>query len=482
MMECKFARCPFLFAAMLVAAATSARASVEISSKPTHNMSCVGGVCTPTAKNATLNVDDLAGMLSTGDVTVTTKKKGPSIALSASLTWTSAHRLTLDARRDVSIDAPIVVGGPGGVTIMTDNNGFGGDWALGHRASITFQDLGGSLVINGKTYALVGDLASLAAAIAQNPSGQYALADNYDASADGTYTSWPVETTFTGAFSGLGHAIDKLKISGQGLPGIALFFETEEGTTMIRDLGVTNADFTAVGTGDAQGTGIIVGEGLGGKILQCWTTGNLTLKKDKQSYVGGLVGYNGDTIMLSWSSVRIKASHSTVGGLAGTNESFFGFVDQSYFHGSVTGAKAGGLVGDDEGSTSHGYAMGSVTGTSAASGVSAIYGNQNVNHSLEQTYSTALTTVGSGGVLGGVIGSDLDSGDSGIVENYWDLDTTGVSDPSQGAGNKPNDPGLTGLSDAQLKSALPSGFDPNVWGQSVSINNGYPYLLANPPQ
>jgi len=44
-----------------------------------------------------------------------------------------------------------------------------------------------------------------------------------------------------------------------------------------------------------------------------------------------------------------------------------------------------------------------------------------------------------------------------------------------------DDPGITGLTDAQLKSGLPTGFDPSVWAQSPSINNGYPYLIANPP-
>ena len=40
----------------------------------------------------------------------------------------------------------------------------------------------------------------------------------------------------------------------------------------------------------------------------------------------------------------------------------------------------------------------------------------------------------------------------------------------------------TGLTDAALKSALPAGFDPAIWGQSATINNGYPYLLDNPPE
>ena len=53
--------------------------------------------------------------------------------------------------------------------------------------------------------------------------------------------------------------------------------------------------------------------------------------------------------------------------------------------------------------------------------------------------------------------------------------------PSQGAGNIKNDSGITGLTDAQLKSRLPAGFDPAIWGQRKKVNNGYPYLLANPP-
>jgi len=60
-----------------------------------------------------------------------------------------------------------------------------------------------------------------------------------------------------------------------------------------------------------------------------------------------------------------------------------------------------------------------------------------------------------------------------LGDTYWNLDN-GVSDPSQGAGNIPNDPAVTGLTDAQLKSRLPAGFGPKIWGQSPAINNGYP--------
>ncbi|HEX3943617.1 MAG TPA: hypothetical protein VHW69_05970 [Rhizomicrobium sp.] len=54
----------------LALASTSALADINISNKPTQNMSCSAGVCTATAKKATLNVTDLTNMLASGDVTV----------------------------------------------------------------------------------------------------------------------------------------------------------------------------------------------------------------------------------------------------------------------------------------------------------------------------------------------------------------------------------------------------------------------------
>jgi len=78
-------------------------------------------------------------------------------------------------------------------------------------------------------------------------------------------------------------------------------------------------------------------------------------------------------------------------------------------------------------------------------------------------------------VTGGLVGFADNGGH--FTHGYWDLDTSGTSQGC-GAGNCA---GIAGLTDSQLKSALPDGFDPAIWGQSASINNGYPYLLANPP-
>jgi hypothetical protein len=104
----------------VLATVTSAEASVQISSHPTHDMNCSGGVCTPTAKNADLNATDLANMLASGDVKVVTGAGAVTITVSQPFSWTSTHRLTLDAHDTVSFRAPIEVAGQVAVTIITN--------------------------------------------------------------------------------------------------------------------------------------------------------------------------------------------------------------------------------------------------------------------------------------------------------------------------------------------------------------------------
>jgi hypothetical protein len=79
---------------------TAAQAEVTISSAATSNMSCLGGVCSPTAKNAILNVTDLENLLATGNVEVTTTGSGVQagdIDIDAALAWSSTTTLALDA-------------------------------------------------------------------------------------------------------------------------------------------------------------------------------------------------------------------------------------------------------------------------------------------------------------------------------------------------------------------------------------------------
>ena len=57
-------------------------------------------------------------------------------------------------------------------------------------------------------------VATLNAAMTAQPYGHFALSNNYDASADGTYSHSPITANFGGTFEGLGNGIGHLAAFG----------------------------------------------------------------------------------------------------------------------------------------------------------------------------------------------------------------------------------------------------------------------------
>ena len=208
----------------------------------------------------------------------------------------------------------------------------------------------------------------------------------------------------------------------------------------------------------------------------------------------GLVGDNYGTVRFSSAtgpasiSDQLKGENPYGAGLVCGN---FGTINQSFATGAVQGGfgregeihtfyaptcglgsyNQGGLIEDS-------YAFGAVNadGQPGLEYTGGLAGRA-TGGTIATSYSTGL--IASPDTFGGLIG--WGESNNAQSDTYWDLDTSGVSDPSKGQGNVANEPGIKGLTDAKLKSGLPAGFDPAIWGQSASINNGYPYLLANPP-
>ncbi len=521
---------------LLAAVALPAEANVFISSQPTSNMSCSAGTCTPTANPANLNATDLAGMLASGDVTVTTDN-GPYIYVKSSFGWASVHRLTLEARNAITIEAPVVVSGPGGLAIdIVDQYGA---LSFGPNGRAIFRDLSSSFVMDGYPFLLVGDMDGLVSTMASHPAGHIALAR--DARSTASYGASPIPTTFSGTFEGLGNRIFYLRIDDTAANQHDGLFATIGVHGAVRDLGLVKAKVQGT---SGSSIGALAGEN-NGRIEGSYATG-MVLHTGSGGSLGGLVGSNmrQGTVADSWSEASVRGqSNVLAGGLAGTNS---GQLFDTRAGGSVTGgnnasagglvgtnsatsivrsqasgavtagsaALAGGLVGQGRGGISESFATGAVRvgNLGKAGGLQGVYAaDVKFPTSLWQSYATGsvtgqnaelgsllgeccLTTksvltgaYGTGAVsgaahatIGGVVGNDDEQ--ATWTSAYWDTDTTGVSNPGQGAGNIANDPGLIGLSDEQLKSALPAGFSSSEWGQSASINNGYPYLLDNPPQ
>src|SRR5579862_1042137 len=492
-----------------VCAATAARASVEISSAPTQNMQCSAGVCAPTAKKAVLNAGDLAAMLAASDVKVVTGSGAVTITVAASFSWTSASRLTLDAAQNVSFQAPVTVAGPGALTIVTNDGGSGGTLTFFKEGKLDFWDLTSSLVIGGSSYTLVSDLATLAGDVAATPAGDFALAADFDTGgATNAYRASPVLTPLDGVFDGLGHTISNLTIRERACDfvGEGLFSGIGQGGT-VRDL---HLDDIAISSNKPRYASGVAGLNSG-KIANVWVSGAIKITpKSPHNCVDGAVA--GGVVGASSASGSVVDAHSSAsvsmpvsidertgavaGGLAGEasnvglssatgdvnapGAAFAGgligsgdHISRSFATGDAIatwdqqgdGSQAGGLVGASN-NIANSYATGTGTGGTYAGGFAG------VGSAVTDSYATGAAPAGGydGGFFGYGLGTDTD--------DYWDMDT---SQSAVGCGTG-DCTGVTGLSDETLKSVLPAGFDKTVWHRNENINNGYPYLIDNPPQ
>lgn len=534
-----------LFAALLVGLlGTTARADFTISKRPTHDVSCVSGVCTATTKSANLNVGELTDMLASGDATVKTGGGANTIQVQDGFSWSSS-RLTLDANKSVGVHQPVAVAGKGGLTITYNDGGAGGDLLFFDGAKIDFADLDSSLIVNGENYALLADIDTLAQDILQQPDGRLALASDYDASADGVRGTSPVHR-FEGTFEGLGHTIDRFSLKTNDRD--AALFSILKKTAVVRDLALTNVKLTgkvhtiaAVG-GYNQGlvahcfaSGTVtgrIGAGLvganAGAILDGHTSVSISVYDAGAGLVltntgtidgssadgdvqagygnsGGLVALNEGTITNSSASGRISGTThgAALGGLVGYN--FDGAaIRLSHASGDISVGEesegGGGLVGNGSGEIVQSFATGNVSGNSASLG-----GLAGVGGKMIQSYATG-TVSGKGGEFSGAYSGGLAGyADAEVDEVYstghvaggWYVGglvglrqktahfTSSYWDLDTSGRKKPCGYGackdVTRLTDAQLKAGLPKGFDPKIWGSDPNINGGYPYLLANPP-
>ena len=511
------------------------------------------GVFSPTANGARLNVNDLTNALSSGNVTVTTGNgssgnEAGNLYVLQGFTWTTASALSLDAYHSIFVRKPLVDAGTGSMTVTDNDGSHGGVFLFGSGGSISIWNLSNSLKINNVAYTLVGDLHSLAADVASNPSGKFALANAYDASKDGTYVSSPVPTTFTGRFDALGNAISHLAISSRiTTTNIGLFQEVDGGwishavlsAIRFRIGGAVHASLISIGalvglsekgkiwnasvTGKMLGSdkynqemavGGLVGSNEGGNISDAqinvsiaWKVaavggavgsndGNMSkchaygtiVGGGSTPFLGGLAASNGGGAVIELSSASGSVTYdsdkdpggSQNGGLVGENQ---GMIDQSWASGNVSGGIAGGLVGldSDPGIITNSYSTGAVLGDSGARAVGGFMGSiQFTSNAVQDVYSTgAVSSQKKSAYLGGFVGWDVSPPE--LVNTYWDTDTSGITDLGQGAGSPSNDAGITGLTTQQLQSGLPMGFVSKFWAQNSSINNGFPYLIANPP-
>jgi hypothetical protein len=160
-----------------------------------------------------------------------------------------------------------------------------------------------------------------------------------------------------------------------------------------------------------------------------------------------------------------------------------GLIEKSFSAGRIFNegefqTEIGGLVGLNRGQIVNSYSIAAVkcthTNSMEASGLVGQNGDE-YRGTITSSYSIGKVHT-TGEYTGGFVGTSQTA--RWITSSYWDLDTSGQS---RGCGNG-NCSHLHSLTTTQFQSGLPAGFDPKIWGSNPEINNGYPYLLANPPR
>lgn len=332
------------------------------------------------------------------------------INVNDAITWSSNNSLTLTAVHDININNAITINGASAQLVMNYGNDYNirtkasyagavldahgnpvarRDTSGGVYGSVTFNNNANTngLTINGNAYTLVhslnqldaldGNNAITGAGTASTVSGRYALARNLDAA--GTTYANALVTSFTGTFTGLGHTVSNLTINAPTTDYVGLIGLTQ-GTTVLRDIGVVNANVSG-----ATGVGALLGRGDNGTTVTV-----------RNAYSTGSVSGDGQ-----------------VGGLAGIAT----IVEYAYSTANVSGAYAGGLASIVTTSVTHAHATGNVSTAGGSGGLLSSFGGTAVDYVYATGNVTGIGPSATG--LGGLIGSVSPSGASLSVKNSF---------------------------------------------------------------
>lgn len=426
----------------------------------------------------------LGSLLANNNITLWSTSGGGkdgNIYVNDAVRWSGSTILTLNATRNIYVNAAITATGRSAGLVLNYGNYASAGKATSGTDYYIDMDTGGkvtlsgssaSLVINGAAYTLLHSMSEIAAFTGQTVTGNYALAQDLDASGT-TYANSLIDT-FIGTFAGLGHRISNLTISSgsNGANFIATmggFFVSDPVT--IRDIGMANVSMT--GGGRSAG---LIGMNYGGTVYNAYATGTVV---GNGSDVGGLVGANfGGTISNSHADVDV-AGVTDVGGLVGWNMAFAlrgleGVIENSYATGNVTASSAtssrsnfGGLVGLNYGAISNSYATGAVDVGAAnsnngdLSNVGGLVGNNGYFYlnvfgsyvgTIVNSYATGNVT-SPGSNIGGLVGKS----NGNISRSHASGNVTSTAATPGGAENIGGLVGLSGVSEYTNYTGVSSG-------------------------
>jgi hypothetical protein len=215
---------------------------------------------------------------------------------------------------------------------------------------------------------------------------------------------------FAGVFDGNGHIISNFSYTSTDTSDTGLFRCVSGESAIIKDLGLIAPDVDA-GTGNRVGS--LAGWLGEGAITNCYVVGGSVSGNDD---VGGLVGYNGDTVTNCYSDGGSVTGNEIVGGLIGHNDDSTITECYSLANVSGTGRFTGGLVGYNQGGEiTNCYTNCNVTGGDFVGGLAGLI-QGSIPSPLRPSMSIITNCYSIGGVSGiGRIGGLVGLNDGGTI-------------------------------------------------------------------
>ncbi len=452
-------------------------------------------VYTGTSDDSVITVTDLENALATANITVTTgvaDSKGSQagdITVSDDVTWGSGNSLTLNAYRNINLNASLTNNGGAMITLRADNSGTGvgtvtfsqnaflstsGAVSIFYNPSVNpagseinqssyvnpTEDYSAHVTGGGSltAYMLVNTLNDLEN-VRNNLTGTYALGNDIDATATSNWNDGagfiPIGfydgesssdgNAFQGTFNGQGYTINGIYINNPSSSGSGLFGDT--GNSAV----VENMTLTGVQVNGGYYSGGLVGVADG-----TFTNDSSSGVVSGTTYVGGLLG-------ISYAAINSVSSAGSVDATGSGSNS------------------VGGLIGYIQGGTlSNAYSTADVSVGSSSASIGGLVGSNGAT--ISNSYSTGTISAGEGSSsLGGLVGEN-----SGTIRNsFWDTDTAG-SAISSGVGSGSSS-GVTAATTAQLGSEtfiLDNARSEPTWDFTPgtgtwAISDGLPFLQGN---
>lgn len=341
--------------------------------------------------------------------------------------------------------------------------------------------------------------------------GEYELANDIDAAATEGWNAGagfsPIglaaASTFTGSFDGKEFEISNLHINRPSTHRIGLFRYPSGAiiqNVRLYNVVITGQWYTGVVAGYSYYTaysncitsGLIIGTddevgGIAGysyldTFEDCISHCKVETT-DSYAYIGGLVGYSYRSTYLRCKSIGDILGTGDCGGLIGYSDS--DIISLSCSLSNILEAmdtdfgEFGGLIGYSRGDTiADSYARGNVESIhSSGAIVGGLIGYARGVGTLDNSFSTGLLEVADEGSsdVGGLIGLQYSTPIT-VTESFWDKDTSGRATSAGGVGK-------TTAEMKQEQTFLDASWDlDDIWGVSVSINDGYPELQwVEPP-